>query len=145
MDRLRDGMVTCAACSTTNFWDPTEPRPRLPHRASAALRPPFLLKVGRRNLAVSALATLRSDHLASGVDDPQTARPDPPAPDRGPERWGLHNTSDFAWQVAYPGGQQHVLEPDQTIEMLDGARIQIGTRDGRRPPSLRLTTLSLRW
>ena len=55
---------------------------------------------------------------------------------QAPERWGLHNTSEFAWQVAYPGGHHHVLEPNQTIEMVDGARIQIRVGDRRRTPPL---------
>ena len=123
MDRLRDGMVSCGTCKTTNFWDPADPNTTC-RTCAAPLAPPFLLKVGRRNLAVSSLTTLRSDHLALGVDEPTTlgrTRQHPQAP----ERWGLHNTSEFSWQVAYPGGHHHVLEPNQTIEMIDGARIQI--------------------
>jgi hypothetical protein len=52
-----------------------------------------------------------------------------------PDRWGLHNASDFSWPVAYPGGQSFLLEPDRTIELVDGARIQIrnATVQVRRP------------
>jgi hypothetical protein len=54
-----------------------------------------------------------------------------------PERWGLHNASDFAWPVSYPGGQDLMLDPDRTIELIPGARIQIGnaTVQVRRPVS----------
>lgn len=133
MDRLRDGMVSCGSCRTTNFWDHAEPN-RSCRSCSAPLAPPFTLKVGRRNLAVSTLTTLRTDHLASGVDEPTTLGRTRQHPQE-PTRWGLHNTSDFAWQVAYPGGHQHVLEPNQTIEMIEGARIQIrqATVHVRRP------------
>ncbi len=123
MDRLRDGMVACGTCKTTNFWDPSDADATC-RSCATPLSPPFLLKIGRRNLAVSSLTTLRSDHLASGVDEPTMLGRTRQHPET-PERWGLHNTSDFAWQVAYPGGHQHVLEPNQTIEMLEGARIQI--------------------
>jgi hypothetical protein len=72
--------------------------------------------------------------LTSGVDEPTTLGRTRQHPEV-PERWGLHNTSDFAWQVSYPGGQQHTLEPNQTIEMIEDARIQIGsaTVSVRRP------------
>ena len=125
MDRLRDDMVACAGCRTTNFWDPAAPDTAC-RTCAAPLTPPFVLKVGRRTVAVSSLATLRSDHLASGVDEPTTigrTRQHPQEPDR----WGLHNASDVAWQVTYPGGTSHVLEPGQTIDLLDGAQIQIGS------------------
>jgi hypothetical protein len=123
MDRLRDDMLSCGNCKTTNFWDPADPDATC-RTCDTRLAPPYLFRVGRRNLAVSSLTTIRSDHLASGVDEPTTlgrVRQHP----QEPERWGLHNATDFAWPVTYPGGHQHVLEPNQTIEVLDGARIQI--------------------
>ena len=95
-------------CKTTNFWDPSDPD-RTCRYCGAPLEPPFVLKVGRRNLAVSSLATLRSDHLASGVDEPTMlgrTRQHPETPSAGV----LHNVSDFAWEVAYPDGHHHVLD-----------------------------------
>ncbi len=133
MDRLRDGMVACGHCSTTNFWDVAEPD-RVCRRCSQHLRPPFVLQVGRRTLAVSALATLRSDHVASGVDDPRTLGKVRQHP-QDPTRWGISNASGSAWAVAYPDGQQHELPDGQTIELVDGAKIQLGrsTATVRRP------------
>jgi len=133
MDRLRDDMVACGSCRTTNFWDLAEPD-RTCRSCGSALTPPYLFRIGRRTLAVSSLTTIRSDHLASGVDEPTTigrVRQHP----QDPSRWGLVNASDVAWSVTYQAGSQHVLEPQQTIEVLEGARIQIrdATVDVRRP------------
>jgi DNA-binding helix-hairpin-helix protein with protein kinase domain len=124
MDRLRDGMVTCSQCGTTNFWDVAEPD-RVCRRCSQSLRPPFVIQIGRRTVAVSPLATLRSDHVARGVDDPRTLGKLRQHP-QDPSRWGISNSSGSAWAVSYPDGQQHELPDGQTIELVDGAKIQLG-------------------
>jgi eukaryotic-like serine/threonine-protein kinase len=124
MDRLRDGMVQCGTCGATNFWDPTEPDRRCVS-CGGTLRPDFVLQVGRRKVAVSTLATLRSDHLTLGVDDSMVignVRRHP----REPQRWGLENVSDRAWSATYPGGSQVGVEPGTTIEIVDGLRVHIG-------------------
>ena len=123
MDRLRDGMLTCPTCGTTNFWHAGEERVAC-WQDGTELSPPYLLHVGRRVIAVGPQTTIRSDHLTSGIDHPTVlarVRQHPEARDR----WGLHNASDFSWPVSYPGGQDFLLEPDRTIELVHGARIQI--------------------
>ncbi|GAA3835146.1 protein kinase domain-containing protein [Nocardioides panacisoli] len=135
MDRLRDGLMTCAQCGTTNFWSIGEPNLTCWHDG-ASLRPPYLLDVGRRSIAVSPQATIRSDHLSSGVDRPTVlARVRRHPQDEA--RWGLTNDSDTGWPVAYPGGQDLQLAPGQTVELVSGTRIQIrnATVNVRRPPA----------
>jgi DNA-binding helix-hairpin-helix protein with protein kinase domain len=133
MDRLRDGLLTCPRCGTTNFWSPGEPDLRC-WQDGTPIQPDYLLQIGRRTVAVGPQTTIRSDHLTSGVDHPKAigqVRRHPDAPDR----WGLHNASDFAWPIAYPGGHDLVLEPGRTIELVAGSRIQIqnATVQVRRP------------
>ena len=133
MDRLRDDMVSCGSCRTTNFWDPATPDVRC-RSCGGELTPPYLLRTGRRTIAVSPLAVIRSDHLASGVDEPTTLgrlRQHP----QDPARWGLLNASGNPWQVVFPGDQTHVVGPQQTIDVVDGARIHVGsaTLTVRRP------------
>lgn len=123
MDRLRDGMVTCRGCRATGFWDVAEPD-RSCRSCGTSLQPPYLLRIGRRTVAVSPLATLRTDHLASGVDDSVVvgqvrAHPEDPA------RWGLHNVSGRPWEATYGAGQQIRLEPDRTMEISDGMRVTV--------------------
>ncbi|WP_408898800.1 protein kinase domain-containing protein [Nocardioides sp. R1-1] len=123
LDRLRDGMLACPTCGTTNFWS-TEDEGVTCWKDGTEVRPPYLLQVGRRTVAVGPQSVIRSDHLASGVDHPQVlgqVRRHPEAADR----WGLHNASDFSWPVAYPGGQSFLLEPGRTVELVAGARVQI--------------------
>lgn len=135
MDRLRDGLMTCPQCGTTNFWSLGQPQVTCWHDG-ASLRPPYLLDVGRRSIAVSPQATIRSDHLASGVDRPTVLARVRRHP-QDETRWGLTNDSDSAWPVAYPGGQDLRLAPGQTIELVSGTRIQIrnATVSVRRPPA----------
>ena len=123
MDRLRDGMVQCAGCEATNFWDPDEPdRPCTTCQGIA--KPDFVLEVGRRRLAASVFATIRSDHLKLGVDDSEVigrVRRHP----REPRRWGLSNVSKKAWSATYHGGGQIPVEPGATIELIDGMRVRL--------------------
>jgi hypothetical protein len=123
MDRLRDGMVQCESCDATGFWDPDEPdRPCAACQEPA--KPDFLLEIGRRKLAASPFATIRSDHLKLGVDDSQVigrVRRHP----RERHRWGLTNGSDMTWTVRYHGGDQILVRPGETIELLEGLRVRL--------------------
>ena len=133
MDRLRDGLIGCPSCGTTNFWS-TDQDEVVCWQDGVTVRPPYLLTIGRRTVAVGPQTTIRWDHLASGVDRPTVlgrVRPHP----QSAERWGLQNDSDFSWQVTYPAGQTFLLEPGRTIELIEDARIQIrdATMRVRRP------------
>ena len=123
LDRLRDGMLRCGECGTTCFWDLSEPR-RTCRSCGRPLRPAYLLQVGRRTVAVSPLATLRTDHLASGVDESVVVGRVRAHPESA-ERWGLHNVSPRPWQATYAGGHQVRLEPDRTMEIVDGVRVGV--------------------
>ncbi|WP_232681703.1 hypothetical protein [Nocardioides sp. R-C-SC26] len=124
MDRLGDAMTTCPHCPVTNFWDPAEPD-TLCRACGGPLAPAFVLRVGRRTVAVSPLAVLRTDHLDSGVDAPVAvgrvrAHPHDPA------RWGLLNVSAEPWTITYPDGREFRIDPELTTELVDGARLLIG-------------------
>ena len=133
LDRLRDGMLACPRCGATTFWS-TDDDVVSCWQDGAEVRPPYLLDVGRRTVAVGPQTTIRSDHLTSGVDHPRVLAQVRRHPD-APDRWGLHNASDFSWPVAYPGGQSFLLEPERTIELVEGASVQIraATVRVRRP------------
>ncbi|MCD4524542.1 hypothetical protein [Nocardioides sp. cx-173] len=123
VDRLRDGMVRCRGCATTCFWDVAEPQ-RVCRACGRPLQPAYLLQVGRRTVAVNPLATLRTDHLASGVDESSVVgrvRAHPQAEGR----WGLHNVSARPWEATYAEGQRVRLEPDRTMEIVDGVRVGV--------------------
>lgn len=133
MDRLRDGMVSCPDCGTTNFWDTAESG-RTCRKCQASLEPPLVIQVGRRTVAVNTLTTLRSDHIQSGVDNPETLGRVRRHPTEA-ARWGLANVSGFPWSVSYPDGKLFVLESERTTELVNGARLRIGSADAvvRRP------------
>ena len=95
MDRLRDGMVQCTDCEATNFWDPAEPDRPCTTCAGVA-KPDFVLDIGRRKLAASTFATIRSDHLKLGVDDSEVIGKVRRHP-REARRWGLSNLSTKTW------------------------------------------------
>ncbi len=125
MDRLRDGMVTCARCRATGFWDVAEPE-RACRTCGASLRPPYVLRIGRRTLPVSPLATLRTDHLTSGVEESVVIGQVRAHP-QDPSRWGLHNLSTRPWPATYGAGQRVQLDPDRTMEISDGLQVTVGS------------------
>jgi hypothetical protein len=90
------------------------------------LTPPYLLRVGRREIAVSGFASIRADHVRAGVDDPTVLGQVRQHP-RDPRRWGLTNMSNKAWRATYASGQEFRTEPGDTIELTRGLRIAIDT------------------
>jgi eukaryotic-like serine/threonine-protein kinase len=124
-DRLRDSMVDCGNCRATNFWDRAEPARTCMH-CGGALTPPYLLKVGRREIAVSAFASVRSDHIRAGADDPTIIGQVRQHP-QDSRRWGLSNMSNAAWRATYASGQEFRTEPGDTIELTWGLTIAIDT------------------
>ena len=122
-DRLRDGMIRCGGCGVTGFWDPAEPE----HACRACgevTKPSYLLEVGRRRVAVSELATLRTDHFGVGIDaatDIGRVR----AHSREADRWGLENVSGESWTALYAGGHQVTVAPQSTIDLAAGLRLRV--------------------
>ncbi|CAM3281284.1 hypothetical protein NODU109028_09035 [Nocardioides dubius] len=122
MDRLADAMVRCA-CGSTGFFDDADPQ-RGCRTCGRSLAPALLLQVGRRRIAVSAMAQVRGDHL--GID---SDRPTPIAAVRAhpqdPARWGLSNLTDQPWTARYAGNQQVTVAPGATVELTVGQRIDL--------------------
>ncbi|GAB2986133.1 protein kinase domain-containing protein [Nocardioides montaniterrae] len=125
-DRLRDGMVSCLTCGTTNFWTPG-PQVRC-WKDGAVIAPSYFLEIGRRSVAVGPRTTIRADHLTSGIDDP-TVLAEVRAHPRLPDRWGLVNRSDYSWPVTYADGRALLLQPGQIVKLDHGARFQLRGAD----------------
>ncbi|WP_181407749.1 protein kinase domain-containing protein [Nocardioides sambongensis] len=123
MDRLRDSMLTCPTCRMTNFWSADTPTVRC-WQDGTELRPDYLLAVGRRTLAVGPQTVLRADHLVTGIDQPTVLGVVEQHPERA-DRWGLRNASAYSWAVTFAEGQSFLLQPGRTMELVDGARIQV--------------------
>ena len=122
-DRLRDGMVQCGNCQATNFWDRAEPD-RPCSGCGGSTKPAFVLRIGRRQVATSPFASIRADHLRSGTDESSAVGQVRRHP-QDPSRWGLHNLSDRPWTATFATGQQFRIEPDNTIELADGLRVDV--------------------
>lgn len=128
MDQLRDTLTACTTCGTTCFWDVEEPD-RPCRRCGTPVRPRMRLAVGRtRTLALSPLATLRSDHVGgAGVAHEDNAvvgtvvvHPEDPT------RWGLRNASATPWTAVYAGDVERPVEPGGTVELQAGLRLRVG-------------------
>jgi DNA-binding helix-hairpin-helix protein with protein kinase domain len=120
-DRLADGMMLSDAGDTV-FWDAYDPD-RVCRHAGHKLVPPFVLHVGRRRIAVSPFAQVREDHLSSSGRRTAVARArQHPADQR---RWGLHNVSQRQWHATQLDGTVYAVEPQQTIEITPGLRVDL--------------------
>ncbi|MDT9594400.1 hypothetical protein RDV89_15050 [Nocardioides zeae] len=127
MDQLRDLLVACAGCGTTCFWDPDEPG-RTCRTCDATVVPRMRLAVGRsRTVALSPLATLRTDHVA----DAALAAHDSDVVGRvvvhpeDPDRWGLRNVGDEPWTAVYAGDLERAVAPGGTVELQVGLRLRV--------------------
>jgi DNA-binding helix-hairpin-helix protein with protein kinase domain len=120
-DRLQDGMMLSDAGDTV-FWDRDDPE-RICAHAGQKLVPPYVLRVGRRQIAVSPFAQIRDDHLGSSGRHRVLARARAHPSDR--RRWGLHNVSTRQWHATQPDGKVYAVEPDQTIEISAGLRVDL--------------------
>ena len=125
MDRLRDGMVSCGECGSTGFWDWAEPD-RVCQRCDTSLRPPFILEIARRKIAVSRFATVRTDHVVRGIDDSLTLGKAQQHP-RDSSRWGLTNMSDEKWIATDKDGRTFVVAPGNSIDLSGGLKVQVQT------------------
>lgn len=122
-DRLADGMMVSEQTGDTVFWDRDQPD-RVCAHCRHRLVPPFVLQVGRRRIAVSRFAQVREDHVSTTTRTARVlarARPHP----TDPHRWGLHNVSRRRWNTTQPDGRTFAVEPDQTIEISPGLRVDL--------------------
>lgn len=120
-DRLADGMMLSPAGATV-FWDRDDPD-RVCAHARVRLEPPYVLHAGRRRIAVSPFAQVREDHLTSSGRRRVLARARPHPSD--PERWGLQNVSTRQWHATTGDGTLYAVEPEQTIEITPGLRVDL--------------------
>ncbi len=122
-DRLADSMIQCAQCGATNFWDESDPSPSCA-RCQTPVRPPFVLSVGRRQVAVSRFARIRSEHLrlaAGESEDVARVRRHP----TDSQRWGLENLTKRSWEAVLPDATAYQVQPGHTVELSGGLRINM--------------------
>jgi len=135
-DRLRDGMMTSPRTGATVFWDRADPG-RVCGHCGHRLEPPFVIRVGRRDVVVSRFTQIRDDHVANTHRNPRVLARTRQHP-QDPRRWGLHNVSGRAWRGRQHDGRPFTVEPDETVEITRGLSIDLHpghltVREPRRP------------
>ena len=134
MDRLRDGMLACPTCGTTNFWDPRRPRPvcrQRRHRGAAAVPAPG--RPARPSRSVRWRRSAPTTSRPAWIDRRRPGRPrqHPQVPDR----WGLHNASDFPGPSPTPAVSSFVLDPDRPSRSSTARGSRSATRLSVRRPA----------
>lgn len=123
LDRLRDAMVQCDHCGSTNFWDEEQPS-RKCARCHEAMSQPLMLHIGRRRIAVSKFVRIRSTDGTSSEEDPQDVARVRRHPSDS-HRWGLENLTGRAWGGVLPDGRRFDVEAHQTVELIPGLRLEL--------------------
>lgn len=122
-DRLLDGMMTSPRSGATVFWDSDDPD-RICAHSGHRLDPPFILKVGRREVVVSRFTEIRDDHVSNAARSPGVLARGRQHP-ADPRRWGLHNVSGRAWRARQHDGRSFAVQPDETVEISHGLRVDM--------------------
>lgn len=122
MRRLRDSMVQCPI-RHTNFVDPAVGSSQQCVRCERTVTSAYTLKLGRHRLPVSPFTEIRSDHVAAAGEPSRLGRVRRHPGDPG--RWGLHNLTRKTWEATLSDGQRFAVEPDRTVDLRTGMRIDL--------------------
>jgi len=116
-------MMTSHRTGATVFWDGADPA-RVCSHCGHRLEPPFVLRVGRRDVVVGPFTQISEQHVTSTHPNPRIlarARQHP----QDPRRWGLHNMSGRPWHARQHHGRRFAVEPDETVEITHGLSIEL--------------------
>lgn len=125
MARLRDLIVRCPACSRENFWQ-GETSEQHCWSCDRVLNAPVRLVIDGRPLALDRGTYVYRHHVRLDYDFATVVGQVIAHPDR-PDRWGLRNESDEAWDVVMPTDERTTAAPGRSVGLLPGTRIRIGS------------------
>lgn len=91
--------------------------------------PLFWLCIGQRHIPLGRDTALTGDDLSGGPPDTVVARVNPNPQDG--EVLGLQNVSNRPWSATTPDGQQRTIDPQKTVRLADGTRIDFGGGTGQ--------------
>nr|MBA2737801.1 serine/threonine protein kinase [Pyrinomonadaceae bacterium] len=136
MIRLRDAIFYCPNCSLENFYDSNALKasggnPGLCWACAAALRLPPRIRIGKSVVMLNYNTELYPHH----IDDRKMYDFSAPAAavskhPTNPNIWGLKNVSDDKWVVTTAEGSIKDVEPERSVSLALGAKIQFGEAIG---------------
>lgn len=136
MARLHDLIVNCDRCANENFYDSDDPSTRCWNCSAEISLPPRLIidehsSGGGRTVMLNYGQVIRTHHLHPERYDHR--RPPVGEVVRHPQHhdiWGLRNVSEEAWTVRTADGATHVVEPQRSVTLAPGTRVQFGRIEG---------------
>ena len=136
---MRDASFSCPACG---FEQVCDVRRRGPGQSQTALAPnnrcmacdtvldqPACLLIGDCVVALTVGVVLAAEILDGAAGAGKVAQVE--AHPTKPDRLGLRNLTQSAWQVTLADGATYTVDPGQVVRILDGAGIAFGELTGR--------------
>ncbi len=134
--RLRDSIFYCQRCAAENFYDPealsdSDGNAKACWSCASPHRLPPRMRIDSDEVILNYNTRLYPHHL-------DTQRPydfdalvaEITQHPQNPQIWGLRNRSDQKWTSQNADGQLSDVEPEQTVTLSPGLRIQFGSREG---------------
>ena len=136
--RLRDSIFYCNQCGVENFYDPDALRnsggnSKACWGCDSPYRLPPRLRIDRGDVVMLNHDTLLYPHHLDTERRYEFGTPiaEITQHPRNPQVWGLRNRSTHKWVVGPDrNGQFNDIEPEQSVTLLSGLRIQFGSREG---------------
>jgi hypothetical protein len=136
MVALRDAIFYCAHCGLENFYDAQALKanagnPGLCWACAAQLRLPPRVRLGKSVVMLNHDTKLYPHH----TDDTRLYDFSAPVASVGvhptnPNIWGLKNLSAGKWLVAAADGSMKDVDPERSVTLAVGTKIQFGTMQG---------------
>jgi DNA-binding helix-hairpin-helix protein with protein kinase domain len=129
--QLSDGIISCPRCRAENIWEPGGKGLACWNCSAPVSLPPKLLvttSAGTHQvLLIDGAAIFRQAAGPGGREEGDTAsigrvvrNPADPA------IWGIRNLSRVPWRVTFPGGQSLEVQPEKSVPLNPGTKIDMG-------------------
>lgn len=129
--RLRDSIVYCGHCKAENFYDAAKGSQPVCWACKKPVTVPVGIRIGSSVVMLNAQTSLYPHHLDStrpyDFSTPWAVVQQHP---QNPNLWGLKNLTASPWQVVTPDGRPAVAEPQRSVSLAKGTRIQFGMAEG---------------
>lgn len=130
--KLRDSIIYCNKCGAENFYNETTVSSNSNHICwncnNTILLPPRM-KINNNIIMLNSGAKIYAHHLEENYDFTQEIAEVTKHPTE-PNRWGLKNLSDNAWELTKSDGSSVIVEKGKNAPLLNEMKIKFGVAEG---------------
>lgn len=137
MVRLRDSIVYCPHCGQENFYDPDllkqtdgKMNPCCAQDCKKGLRLPPRIRIDQNIIMLNHDTKLFPHHISNPLFDFSSPIAEVNRHPTNPNLWGLKNLTDEKWICTTATGELKEVEPNRSIPMTPGTKINFGKAEG---------------